>query len=444
MFFRIYIKHIKGTKKPYNTVKFFALYFKEKTDMIKKDVDLKLYQKIILIEQFGNILKNMAHDSFLKSDINYFIMNKKEENSILDLVEKFFNDYINSITEDSKIFFKLLELDSGIGFLKGKQFHCFDMTTIDEIKAHLKDIFIDILITYKANKRICAFIITKTGAIAINLSQIPNYQDFLLGKKLEKYEMAKGKDVAAKIIVFLFHEIYGHKKFLYEKEKFIISPYYFFQDSKTYFLDYKNSVSKEPNAIKILQKNTNSDDETYYELSYGKITDYYTFKIIDEMNEYGDLLDDINLWINDLDSLNEYFKYKYLIQCKKIPLNNCPTETKEKIKYFKYQVMKSGIDAESFYKKEIKLEKNFLGKKLNLSKKRISKDSYSKIDSNTNEDEGEDSEELSKKVNTFFNFDSMSYEELADLYYNGKLKGDCLDECYKRIYNYEVQSKVLQ
>ena len=116
MFFRIYNKHIKGSKKPYNTVKSFALYFKEKTDMIKKDVDLKLYQKIILIEQFGNILKNMAHDSFLKSDINYFIMNKKEENSILDLVEKFFNDYINSITEDSKIFFKLLELDSGIGF----------------------------------------------------------------------------------------------------------------------------------------------------------------------------------------------------------------------------------------------------------------------------------------------------------------------------------------
>ena len=176
MFFRIYNKHIKGSKKPYNTVKSFALYFKEKTDMIKKDVDLKLYQKIILIEQFGNILKNMAHDSFLKSDINYFIMNKKEENSILDLVEKFFNDYINSLTEDSKIFFKLLELDSGIGFLKGKQFHGFDMTTIDEIKAHLKDIVIDILITYKANKKICDFIITKNGAIAINLSEIPNYQ----------------------------------------------------------------------------------------------------------------------------------------------------------------------------------------------------------------------------------------------------------------------------
>ena len=48
-----------------------------------------------------------------------------------------------------KYFFKLLELDSGFGYHKGKIFHCFDMTNIDEIKAHLKDIFIDTLITYK-------------------------------------------------------------------------------------------------------------------------------------------------------------------------------------------------------------------------------------------------------------------------------------------------------
>ena len=161
------------------------------------------------------------------------------------------------------------------------------------------------------------------------------------------------------------------------------------------------------------------------------------------MNEYGDLLDDIDLWINDLNSLNEYFKYKYLIQCKKIPLNNCPTEIKEKIKYFKDVVMKNKIDVESFYKKERKPEMNFLGKKLNLSKKRInlnkSKDFYNKIDFKTNEEEDENSE-LSIKENTFFNFDSMLYEELADLYYNGKLKGDCLDECYKRICEFEVQS----
>ncbi len=52
------------------------------------------------------------------------------------------------------------------------------MTNINEIKAHLKEIFIDTLVTYKTNERVCAFIITKTGAAEINLSEIPGYEKF--------------------------------------------------------------------------------------------------------------------------------------------------------------------------------------------------------------------------------------------------------------------------
>ena len=444
MIFRIYNKHIKGAKKSYKTVKSFIAYLKEKIDRIKNDADLKLYQKILLIEQFSHILDKMTQDSFLKSDINYFNMSKKEENSILYFVEKFFFDYINNLSEDSQIFFKLLELDSDIGYLNGKPFYCFDMTTIDEIKSHLKEIFIDTLITYKANKRISSFIISKNGAVAINLSEIPGYEKFFLEKKLEKYELTQGKDVAAKIVVFLLHEICGHKKFLYEKKKFIYSPCHFIQNGKIYFLDYKNSVSKEPNSIKILHnRNTYSDDGTYYELSYGKIGDYYAIEIIDEMNGYGDLLDEINLWTNDLESLNEYFKYKYIIQCKNISLNTCPSNIKEKITFFKEQVLKSGIDVESFYKNETMIENNLLGKKTKRPKNIYSnddKDSYNKIGTNTTGNEDEEEAENNEEENPLFNFDEMSYEELADLYYNGKLKGDNLTECYKRISDYEILS----
>ena len=440
MIFRIYKIHMKKMKKPYKMVNSFMNYLKEKTDRIKEDADLKLYQKVLLIEQFGHILNKMTHDSFLKSDLNYYIMSKKEENSILYYVEKFFTDYIKNLSEDSKIFFKLLELDSGIGYSKGKPFYCFDMTTVDEIKAHLKEIFLDILVTYKANERICSFIITKTGAVAINVSEIPGYEKFFLEKQLEKYEMAQGKDVAAKIVILLLHEIYGHKKILYEKEK-INPPYYFIQNDHIYYLDYKYSASKEQNAIKILPKKTYSDDGTYYELSYGKIGDYYVFEIIDEMNDYGDLLDEINLWTDDLDSLNDYFKYKYIIQCKNISLNNCPSKIKEKINFFKEQVFKNGIDVESFYKKEIMTENSFLGKKTNRPKKQFysgeDKDSYNKDSFKINENE---ENEESEEENTEINFDAMTYDELADLYYNGKLKGNSLDECFKRISDYEIQS----
>ena len=107
---------------------------------IKDDQNLSIYQKILLINQFGYILDKMSPDNFLKSEIDYFIIAKKEENSILDLVVKFFKEYINSLNEDSDIFFKLLELDSGVGYLKGKKFYCFDMTNIHEIKEHLEEI----------------------------------------------------------------------------------------------------------------------------------------------------------------------------------------------------------------------------------------------------------------------------------------------------------------
>ena len=43
MVFRIYNKHIKGSKKSFDTVKSFVAYLKEKTDKIKEDTDLKLY-----------------------------------------------------------------------------------------------------------------------------------------------------------------------------------------------------------------------------------------------------------------------------------------------------------------------------------------------------------------------------------------------------------------
>ena len=387
--FRIYNEHIKRGEKSYGTVLSFVDYLMEKTDRIKKDADLKLYQKILLIEQIGYILNKMTKDSFLKSDINYLIMSKKEENSILDLVEKFFKDYINNLSEDSKIFFRLLELDSDIGYFNGKQFHCFDMMSIDEIKAHLKEIFIDILITHKANKRISSSKIKKTGIVAINLSEILGSQKFFLEKKLEENQITQGKDVAAKIVVYILYEIYGHKKFLYEY----------------------------------------SQNEIYYELPYGKIGDYYLNEIIDKTNEYGDLLDEINLWTDDLDSLNEYFKYKYIIQCKNIPLNNFPSNIKEKIQFFKEQVLKNGINVESFYKKDTKHENEYLNKKRKGPK-------------NIYFNEDEDSVE-SKEENTAFYFDAMSYDELADLYYNGKIKGDNLAECYRRISKYEIQSKII-
>ena len=340
------------------------------------------------------------------------------------------------MNEDSNIFFKLLEIDSGVGYFKEKKIFCFDMTNIEEIKAHLKDIFIETLITYKLKEKICAFIVCKTGAIAINLMEIPNNEKFFFENELKPYEMVEGKDIAAKIIVFLLHEIFGHKKFLYGKEQFITSPFYFYNNNN----DYIRSLSKSNDAIKILSDKSRSDEGTYYELSYGKIRDYFTVEIIDKMDGYGDLLDDINLWINDLDVINDYFKYKYIIVKKNIDTIGAPNSIREKVNYYKNLVVKTKIDIESFYKK-IKEENNtLLGKKRNPDNKEYSKNEKElnqKIDFKSNKDN--DIEEIDEDV--YLDFDSMPYEELIELYYSGKLKGDFLIECHKRISAYEIIPK---
>jgi len=443
MILKIYIMNIQKYKKiGYKAVSSLVKYLNEKTSKIKNDSDLSRYQKILLINQFGYVLDHMSLDNFLNSNIDYFIIKKKDDNSILDLVEKFFKEYINNLNEDSDIFFKLLELDSGVGYLNGKRFYCFDMTNLNEIKKHLEEIFIETLITYKENKRTCAFIISKTGAVAINLYNIPEHEKYFLEKKLEENEMAGGKNVAAKIVVFLLHELNGHKKFLYNREDSIDSPFYFIENGKIYFLDYLYSESIDQKAVKILACNNKPDDGTYYELSYGKIGDYYAIEIIDKMDGYGELLDEVNLWVNDLKSLNEYFKYKYIIDHYKITLSNKPKNIKEKIQFFKDEIDKRKLNFEFIFKKEIKTENTLLGKKRKSNTPQKEKDiSYEKTLDNENNG-GDDNNSLKEKEeNIIFNFDSMTYRELTDLYYSGKLKGNLLIECFRRIIEYEIQTK---
>ena len=448
MIFKIYSEHIRGYEKGYKSVSEFMKYLDEKINKIKEDKDLKIYQKVLLIDQYGYILNKMTPDSFKKCEITYYKMEKKEEGSILDMIEKFFNAYIENLTEDSKIFFKLLELDSGFGYLNGKQCYCFDMSNINDIKKHLKDIFIDTLITYKMKNQTCAFIVRKTGAVAVNIKKIENIDNFFLEHRVEPSQIKQAKNVAVKIVVYLLHEMHGHKKYLYNKDN-IPSPYYFIKDGNIYYLDYVYSDLEGENVIKILAENK-PDDGTYYDLSYGEIYDYYTIRIIDKTKEFGELLDDINIWINDLDTIKEYFKYKYIIEKEKIDVSfsSSSPNIQDRIQAFKNSLGKNKIDVKLYYKKEKEEENLLLGKKRKKPKEKkkysTSKKKINEINDNENSKENSESEdseiqiEEKEEANENINFDLMSYEDLKKLYYSGKLKGIAKFECHKRISAFEI------
>ena len=80
--------------------------------------------------------------------IKNFILSERQDNSIMDKVYKFYFKFIELLTEDSKIFFYLLQLVSGIGFFHEKKAYTFDLTNINMVKKYLKSLFPQSLTIY--------------------------------------------------------------------------------------------------------------------------------------------------------------------------------------------------------------------------------------------------------------------------------------------------------
>lgn len=314
-------------------------------DKISKE-NLQIYQKILLIENIKNILTTVSSlRDFLNCDYNYYIMKNINENSILDFVNKFFMDFTNKLEEKNPIFWKLVEIDGDIAYYKNSEYFCFDMKNLKEIKNHLNEIHPDIITTYSFNSTNAVFINKNIGLPCINIKSIKNLKKFQLNEKVNKEEIIKAKNVSTKIVVYLFHEIYGHKKFSYERT--IKSPYKFIQ---------KNSKEDGENIIKVLPSKQKVDTGTFFELIYGKIGDYYTFEILDRCNNYGKLIDRIDLWLSDFSTFSDYIKYKYFFETKKIRIKNTDNlKIEEEIDQMKEKIQKDKLDIDSLYEKEMKI-----------------------------------------------------------------------------------------
>ena len=114
-------------------------YFYKKFNEIKEDKNLKIYQKLLLIECITSLYYECeSKEKILNSKFDYYLMDKKEEDSILDIIEKFFKEFRKKLTEESPIFKKLIELGGDSGFYENESFYCFSMKNLDELRKHLK------------------------------------------------------------------------------------------------------------------------------------------------------------------------------------------------------------------------------------------------------------------------------------------------------------------
>ena len=410
----------------FSTARKFFEFIEIKFRQIKFDESLKISEKIFIIEQFHKILKKVKTlDNFTKSGIAYYDMSKKEQNSILDLVQKYFYDYIKNLSEENnRLFFRLIEVDNGIGFYNDKKFYGYGMQNLEELKHNLDKIFNSLLIIYKFKNKIFVLIQNKTGTINIYIKDIKELDKFKLDITLSKEEYSEGKNIAAKIVVGFLHEAYGYKKFLINKLEYI--PHF------SNYVETERNKSN-PNFDILID---GKDVEIFNKLMYARIGEFTVCEIIEKINRYSDFLDEYTFFQNNFNDFIEYFTYKFLMHKLNKQLNEIPLDIRDKIQIVKNEIMKNKIDIEPYLKKEIRVT----GKKRKRPKNEPGEDNgyeenieYKDEDENypTNKENDyrfgnvqNDLNDNKENDNRTYDFKNMSYDELVKLEQSGILKGD--------------------
>ena len=461
-------------------IKKMVLFIETTAKKITTD-NIKIYQKILILSQFLDLASSCKKEKDLKdANFTYYIMTNKDEDSILDFVDKFFKEYSKLLTEESPVFNKLLEIDSGLGIYNNESFFCYSMQNVEEIKKHLEEISTSIFITYvdhnkkKKPKLTLAYTTYNTGMISVNTHKLKLIQSGQpLDKKIQdKNKIEEAKDDAAKIIYYLLHEVNGHKKYSYKTNNLnLSSPKYFIEKGNIYKLIMIDLNEKKKTKIF-------GEEGFFYELIYGKIGDFFTFEIVDILNNYGELLDEVDVWVNKIEIFKEFIKVKILKQIFGMNQKSKETSIEGKIKdYYKEidQIIKdkdycfkdipgniiTRLLADRFIKikgitskTEVKTfsqinEKNnqIKGKFLKKGQKENEENDDSQIseeneeiEESENSEESQDSEvsEKSRKKKTLkramedINFNDFSYEEIKKLKKSGVLTLDQLKKCNER------------
>ena len=202
-------------------------FLKAVMEKSKEDLKLVNFQNINIKEKLKilSIYLSVYSNCETLSDINSikirnFIFSERENNSILDKVYKFFEEFIESLTEDSKTFLYFLQLNSGIGYMQKRKVYTFDLCNVEMIKRKLRAIFPKFLSFYNYNnsKKIdyLIFCSNQIGGIALNenfLVPTNKYENIDYNSNKINISENEQNEIAMNIILFLLHEFTDHKKF---------------------------------------------------------------------------------------------------------------------------------------------------------------------------------------------------------------------------------------
>ena len=299
---------ILKNKKCLKQVILFLEKYKKK---VINDKFLSNFQKILVLRIYCYLfMKSSGIENFRNQNFQYFIISKSEENSVFRLCLDFLNSFINKMTTKSKFFFPLLQINSGVGYYTKKdQVYSFNMMNLEMIKEHLREITPDILFFYKTKRtRNKVIKYPNDGTIVFNTEHVFKKYNVELFQKKSDNEVDRNidKNNATILFRFLFHEMMGHKKFMYKNYKDSHSPKKAITtDNQVITLFHENyEDNNNPNYWKILTDTDiecldKGDSRHYLEAFWGKYGNLFIIHLFDEINNVGFLLDQVDIFVSE-------------------------------------------------------------------------------------------------------------------------------------------------
>ena len=400
-------------------IKKFLQLTKEFNAKLKENNELKIYQKIQLLINIFGILKYLKEEKEIESLNIRFFFSEAKENSILFKVKKFYKELIPKISEESCVFYNLLCLNSGEGYHNHNPIYCFDMQNAQMVKEHLEDLFPETLVFYNLNHRTLAFNNSFGGGIAINEYKVV-YEIFKVQNidYIEPCLLDIADDIAMNIVLALFHEYCGHKKYhssFPNTNEIVYSPKKYINKANEVIelKPFQKANLKEKNCDYVLTSNTNKkgDSGHFFELSFGKIHGKSFIPYLLKFNDNGKLLKRADLFYAEAgETLRKYVELKQTCKSKKMALNydknmSIKDEIKDMDDKAKSKVYKRSREEEdnddleekgeitsfSIYGKKPKMQKDLKLQSLN-SENSMSEDNDDESKNESDEKDSEDSE----------------------------------------------------
>ena len=271
--------------------------------------------------------RNQEEITFL--NLKVVVTPESEKNSIIYKVYNFLDEFIKGLSYESIIFQSLLYLDGGIGFYKNEPVYCYDLSNLEMIKSHLKEILPQIIIFYSAQNEEKAFTMAEFGGICINETNLLKNIKSPSSKKYINYNIdtslkdEEKDDIAMNIVIYLIHEAFGHKKFAFS-ENGINSPKKVVNShNKIIELKYKGDLieNDEENEYILELNNEKGDSGHYLELAYGKYENALLIKLLLDMENKGKLINRPDLFTDSGEKLREYVTLRIIAKKKMIDLN---------------------------------------------------------------------------------------------------------------------------